>query len=292
MLHLALAIFGCTPYLDHATPGIVNRGVIPLSANDAFLGSNIFLAREMERSPYLFNFIKSRGTPRAIEIIDEFSRPTKMLLFYTAEQQVYVSEFSLRPIPGTNQGVKDWIIRGPYAISRQDYRDLIGNEPSFYNKQIPLFIWGSEKRFGATPAPLPTVSAVIAPTPPPTPIPKPLKKGVTKKVTPIIVAAPPSPTASTGELDPNRFALLNTDQQALLLSRGFAARNVAGDVIHTVTRENLTLLEILNWYCKCQGESELDALASVNNLDKSKTIALGKKITIPVRLVKETKRLE
>jgi hypothetical protein len=49
----------------HPSPGWANQGLVPVSADSPFVGANVYLAKEMEDSLYLYNFLRSRGSPGA-----------------------------------------------------------------------------------------------------------------------------------------------------------------------------------------------------------------------------------
>ena len=65
-------------------PSLVNQGILPVSKEQAYVGANLFLSREMEQSTFLYNFLKKRGAPDAI-CFDSISN------FLTSE----ISSFSL-----------------------------------------------------------------------------------------------------------------------------------------------------------------------------------------------------
>ena len=175
----------CSPR-NESFPSLSNKGILPLSTVDSHLGSNLFLAKEMEKSSYLFNFLKSRGAPMAIEIVEPlFSRP-RLLLFYPREKEVYAADIQ------QEERSRQWIVRGPFSIERKDYRELMGLEASFNG--VPVFVvWNKEYRFQQTP----TVKVVTALQPVlPTPVPAPRRRVVHKKKAATTTASEPQLTSN------------------------------------------------------------------------------------------------
>jgi hypothetical protein len=84
------------------------------------MGSNIFLAKEMEESNYLYKFMKEKGAPQAIELTGTSEDTSSMRLFYSAKQELYTASPQIDPTLRS----REWIIRGPYAIERADYREV------------------------------------------------------------------------------------------------------------------------------------------------------------------------
>lgn len=279
---LVFAIGACAPKLSQF-PSLSNQGILPLSTNNPYLGANLFLSSEFERSSYLFNFLKGRGAPTAIEIVEEgMSRP-RLLMYYAREKEVYV---------GTLEGsgvFKQWIIAGPYAIEREDYRQLQRTATSMIGEASFMY-HGRPFQFRFRPRePLPD----LKPTPPPVKTAA-AKPKVKKKVTAPVITdkgtpeakqspAPQIPSQTGGEFKP-----LNTDQQAILMSQGFAERAQNGDVIHTVKKGDETLEAIAKWYT---GGAGVNDLAAANGTQADVPLAPGTRITIPMKQVKEFKAM-
>jgi hypothetical protein len=273
----------CAPILDEEVPGLANQGILPLSTNDPYLGSNMFLAKEMEKSPFLHNFIKTHGAPTAIELSDTLHTAPHMVLFYPKSKEVYAADKYFRKIPGREHPVADWIIRGPYVIERNDYRELSTMELAFNG--TPLFlIRGKQIRFSGEEAKDLALARngsqapeVILPPPPPPPKRKPTEAKKSEEASEQI---PP-------ELDPNNFKPLNSDQMALFMAKGFAERAENGDIIHTVQRMDETITLIAKWY---SGDPKNGAeIATVNAKEASIELPPGFRVRIPVKLAKKIK---
>lgn len=281
-------LIGCTPEFERESPGLANRGLLPLSSTDAFLGSNIFLSKEMERSPYLHNFLKSRGGPTAIELKVEGGEAPQLVLFYPKTKEVYAAERHLRKVPGQKQPVADWIVRGPYAIERKDYAELMRMDAILQAEPV-FYLWGKPVRFGkpgdapllanrTTTPPDKQVTPVLPPTPPPTPKPTPKP---TKRST-------PAPTEDPDAALIRDFKPLNSDQQAFQIAKGYAERADNGDVIHTVKGANETLSQIASWYTGTPGT--VDELVSINGLaSKDAPLIPGARIRVPLRILRKVK---
>lgn len=280
-----ITITSCAPDLELESPGLANRGILPLSTTDPYLGSNIFLSREMERSTYLHNFLRTRGGPTAIELTQEYGRPPHMVMFYPRTREVYAAERVLRIPPGQKTQVREWIVRGPYAIERKDYRELAGLD-SALNGEPVFVVWGKQQRFKqqreeADPfTPEKVVKPILPPTPPPTPKPTPKKKPA-----PVIKAR----GDDIDEAEIQNYKNLNSDQRALQIAKGYAERGTNGDVIHSVARENETLPMISSWYTGAATNAA--EIATINNLSADQIIPKGVKVRIPLKLLKKVKTM-
>jgi hypothetical protein len=248
---------------------MVNQGILPLSTSNAYLGSNLFIAEEAQRSRQLYNFLAGRGGPTAIELSEKEGHPPHLLMFYPRDKEVYAAE--LADLETENGGrFREWVIRGPYSIERKDYKELVRLESAFNGEPL-FFIAGREHRFRFQPketeAEVRTVLVPVLPTPAPTPVKKVKAKGATPKV------------EARAKIEELRG--LNTDQQALRMAQGFAERAENGDIIHTVTSASETLLTIAKWYTGSEALSL--ALASANGLQPGAAVAVGTRITIPFK---------
>jgi hypothetical protein len=186
-----------------AFDGIANRGVVPVSAQSPFMGSNIFLAHEMEESLYLYNFIQSRSAPQAIEVRGDAEMDSELLLFYAHEREYY----SAVPRNDPQSRTKEWIIRGPYPLTREQYphvAHLTGDQGGVFE------IFGKQERFGGPGKAI--ESRVIQPAfiPTPQPTPKPVKKKTNPSVKQQEAPGPGIEVQGTP---------INLDQQALFESR-------------------------------------------------------------------------
>jgi len=269
-LCLALAaatLISCTQTKFPKYTSLVNQGLLPLSTSNAFLGSNLFISEEAQRSRQLYNFLVGRGGPTAIELSENAGQSPRLLMFYPRDKEVYAAELAdLETEKGGR--FREWVIRGPYSIERKDYKELARLESSFNGE--PLFmISGREHRFRYQPVEseeqIRTVIVPVLPTPIPTPTPRPKQKIITAK-------APEKP-----KLEELRG--LNSDQQALRMSQGFAERAENGDVIHTVTSESETIQAISKWYTGIEGQAIPISVA--NKLTPGAPLQLGARIQIP-----------
>ena len=248
---------------------LANQGILPLSTTNPYLATNLLLAQEAQKSDYLYNFLKFRGGPTAIEVHESRTGPVKIIMFYPKDKEVYAADIV------SKQNMHEWMVRGPFQIERQDYRALaeldhaMAGEPIFVmNGKIERF------RFEQT-APTRVLNPKVPPTPVPTP--RPAKKIVVK------------PTVKPEDQVPTDFSKMNSDQMALYMAKGFAERNTSGDLIHTVMVENETLAAIAKWYTK--SESNAAAIASASGLAIDKALEKGARVKVPATLVKEAKQM-
>ncbi|MEY4701621.1 MAG: hypothetical protein RL326_1808, partial [Pseudomonadota bacterium] len=75
----------------------------------------------MEESRYLYNFMKENGAPQAIELSGRDVETSELKLFYSGRQEMYTAA----PQFDRSLGSKEWIVRGPYALDRSSYRQVI-----------------------------------------------------------------------------------------------------------------------------------------------------------------------
>lgn len=188
-----------------AFDGIANHGVVPVSAQSPYMGSNVFLAHEMEESLYLYNFIQSRSAPQAIEVRGDAEMDSELLLFYSREREYY----SAVPHNDPQSKSKEWIIRGPYPLTREQYphvAHLTGDQGGVFE------IFGKQERFGGPGKAIESriIQPAFIPTPTPQPTPRPIKRK-------------PKPSAEKqGTPGPGievQGTPINLDQQALFESR-------------------------------------------------------------------------
>lgn len=290
ILVISAFIGGCSSG-SSSYSSLKNQGILPVSPTNSYLGTNLFLGEEAEKSKILFQFLKSRGAPGAIEIVGQNFGPSRLLLYYPRQQQVYRAELS------TAHKGYDWIIRGPYSIDRNDFRKLANLDRARY-EDAPIIVNGKAERFG----PLPVVVATSAP-------PKvdraelerreaearriaankkrlelAKKKAREQKA----AAAEPKPTVA-GVPQRQEPVLpssgpLNSDQQALRLSRGLTELSPEGDLIHRVNAEGETLEAIAKWYTG--DEAQAKTIAEHNSLSAGAAVPKGARIKIPKALAK------
>lgn len=174
-----------------------------MSAESPFVGANLYLAKEMEDSLYLYNFLRTRGSPRAIEIIGNSERSAELHLFYPAKQEVYRATPQRDPLTKA----KEWIIRGPYAIDRSLHRSVatLGSETSGVFE-----VFGRREVIGgaAQAAQVRVIEPAFVPTPTPAPTPR---RRATKK--------PAMTDEATGPAVAIQGTPMNFDQQAILEAR-------------------------------------------------------------------------
>ncbi|MBN8548198.1 MAG: LysM peptidoglycan-binding domain-containing protein [Deltaproteobacteria bacterium] len=265
---LCVFISACAKGRVEEYPSLANQGILPLSTTNAFVGSNLFIANEAERSPYLYNFLKAKGGPLAIEIIEPKFGAARILMFYPHEREVYAADIQEREYS------RQWIIRGPYGIDRKDYRKLGSLDSSMSGAPL-FFIRGKLERFKYEEQPEQPVQVLQPVVPTPVPAKPTPKKKVVKK------------TEVKKAESPGEFKPLNSDQQAIQMSMGYAERASNGDVVHTVKSDTETLESIAKWYTGSTTNAE--QLAKANALGAKDPLAIGTRISIPVTLVRNFK---
>jgi hypothetical protein len=159
----------------------------------------------MERSAFLLNFFRSKGSPQAIELIGNDSDSAEMKLFYAERKEVYYA----RPTINKEIQSKEWIIRGPYGLGREYFKE-IGKLPS--STRGVFEIYGAREFFGGAAVPQRTIELqpVFVPTPRPTPRPV-IKRRPT--VAPESLTPTPAPDPSPMNFD--QKALYEAKQKAL-----------------------------------------------------------------------------
>ncbi len=266
-----VTIIACSSGSPHFTP-LLNQGLVPVSSDNPYVGSNIFLAREMETSSYLYNFMRQRGAPQAVELRGSSESSAEALLFYSGRREYYIA------IPTLNKATKtrEWNIRGPYAVGRENFRqvsllpatdravfEIFGRKEVIGQEALAL-----ERRYIA-PAFVPT------PTPQPTPKPRPKKRPANEAVS----AATPTPSTP-----------MNFDQRALIEAKELAERAPNGDIVHTVKSPTETLTSISNWY---SGSAEnAKRISEKNNMPEDAKLAPGTKVFVPAEVVTNPKTMK
>ena len=279
-----LTLVYCSPRLN-TFPSLVNKGIMTVSPGNAYLGANLFLGDEAAKSRILFQFLKGRGAPGAIKIVEEDFNRARMSLYYPRQQQVYVADLAAA------KHSYEWIVRGPYSINREDYRKILEVDKAYY-EAAPIFVNGKIERFVAEPTPVPTK----IPTPISTPKPKPTKKKVKAVVTPKIPEGDIGGLNVAVEIPTPRRSLeipsgnsLNSDQQAIRVSRGLTELSPEGDLLHRVKSEAESMDSIANWYTGDLAKAK--AIAEYNSLPAGTSLPKGAKIKIPKALVKNEKAM-
>jgi len=180
-----------------------NQGIVPVSSENPFMGSNLFLAKEMEESSYLYNFLKERGAPQAIALQGEKEEEAQMTMYYSGTHESYSATPQIDPTLRN----REWIIRGPYALDRSVYREVSQLPPS---DGAVFEIFGRREVLGGPVRAAET--RVIAPAFVPTPKPK-LHRKKRKAKTEQPATTESTTTASSGD------APSNFDQEALAEAR-------------------------------------------------------------------------
>jgi hypothetical protein len=204
-----------------AFEGIANQGIVTVSPQSSFVGANVFLAQEMEGSSYLYNFMRSRGSPQAIELSGTSEMGAQINLFYSREREFYTA------VPKLHQQTKtkEWIIRGPYPITREQYpyvSKLNADQGGVFE------IFGRTETFGGAGKTI--ESRVIAPAFIPTPRPKPIRqvtKSKSKKDESEKLEAKPTSVPALGPIIAVQGTPINLDQKALMEARSAATPSQA-----------------------------------------------------------------
>jgi hypothetical protein len=265
-------LVACGSHSPHFTP-LLNQGLIPISTDNPYVGSNLFLGKEMETSTYLYNFLRQRGAPQAVELRGSSESSAEARLYYSGRREYYIATPSVDKATKT----REWIVRGPYAVERENFRqvsllpasdravfEIFGKREVIGQEALAL-----ERRYIA-PAFVPT------PTPHPTPRPRPKKQ-------------PAGESASAGAT-PTPSAPLNFDQRALLEAKEFAERAPNGDVIHTVKSPTETLASISNWYSGSGANAK--KVSEKNNIPEDAKLTPGTKVFVPGEIVTNPKTMK
>jgi hypothetical protein len=254
-------------------PSLSNQGVLPISPTNAYLGSNLFIGQEAEKSRVLYQFLKGRGAPGAIEINHKDYKSESLLLYYPKQSHFYVAELE------SSKHSYEWIVRGPFAIERETFRKL--NDIQRYNYEAsPIIIGGEIMSFvKIIPTALPTQTAVV------TISPKVAKKS--KSSTSSKVQTKPTAALSPIAVVPTLAQIpsgpgLNSDQQALRLANGLVELSAEGDLLHRVNSDQETWQQIATWYTADAAKAK--AIAEFNGLTDSTPLSKNAKIKIPKAL--------
>jgi len=242
---------------------LVGAGVLPVSTTNAYVGTNLFLSSEFEKSKVLFEFFRSRGAPLAIERKSD----TSLIFYYPKEKEFFLADLI------SDKFKYNWITKGPFKMGRAEFLKIsnltgILDDPLFASK-------GQVFRFKERIIPTPTPVIIIQ-------TPKPKKPSIKKKPsTPTLEATTETPTPTPL---PSK---MNFDQMAIQMSLGFAERSANGDVIHTVTKEGETMRKLAEWYTGSPTNGDL--IASMNGVSADAEIVVGTRIAIPEKLVTQFK---
>lgn len=275
-----LFAISCGPSIPAPHAGLTNEGVLLLSPDNPYLGTNRYLAGELEKSTILLNFMEQRGGPQAIKVTRPRlgSRLTTIYLFYPQQREFFTAEIdeSLRKNP---KFYEEWVIKGPFQTARQDFRMLRQMTGDPFE---PVFILHGERhQFKESMVPKeektrPTL--VVAEIARPTPTPTPPKPKVEVPLTPedaidLLMQAPPG-----------KFRALNTDELAIAMSKGYAEREANGDLVHSVRFNGESVDAIVKWYT---GDlSNKPAILESNKLAADATLKGGDRLIVPFALLK------
>lgn len=262
---------GCSSSFDTPFQSLIDQGPLPLSSENAFVGSNLFLSQEFARSSNLYNFLKSRGAPQAIELKEKGG--PQMHLFYPSDKEYF-----------TGQLVRDelhyeWVVRGPFKLQRNQYRELVRMNLPFHDE--PIFSYQRKPfRFKLSAAEILALTPTATPTPTRTPV-------IKKKPVKVITKLENDPNAPTPTPSMEAWKPLTYDQQAIMMAQGFAERSPTGDVIHTVKGEDETMEKISEWYTGSAANAA--QIVQLNGLAEGTVLKPGMRIQIPLKSVKQFK---
>ncbi len=258
---------------------LVNQGLLPLSPTNAYLGSNLYLGEEAEKSRVLYEFLKGRGAPGAIEIVKHNFKAKSMMLFYPRQSHYYIADLL------NDKNSYEWIVKGPYTIDREVFRKMVEIQRNHY-EAAPFIIDGKITSF-YQPPPTPTARPVL-----PTATPKAIKKTVKPK--PVSTehlkssATPTSAVPTVSSVIPSGPGL-NSDQQAIRISKGLVELSPTGDLVHKVASDSETFDQIASWYTGDSAKAK--AIAEFNGLASGSPLAKGAKIKIPKDISKTDKAM-
>lgn len=274
LLVLSVFLVGACSTQSGARHPLANRGILPLSTTNPYLGSNLFIGAEAERSKHLYYFLKNRGAPVAIELEEKRFSPPRLLMYYPRNKEVYLADLTQDPQH------YEWVVTGPFAIERADFRSLAELSTSMQGE--PVFMVRGQRhkfRFEQSEKPKQMVIPIL---PPPPPKPKVIKKAAVKPVDDGAKTEAKSPSPITD------FKPLSSDQQAILISKGFAERDTNGDVIHVVKSDSETANQVAKWYTG--SEANAQEILSLNGI-VTPHLVTGARIIIPLKLLKNTKAM-
>jgi len=276
---------------------LIDRGLLPVSTTNPYLGANLFLSAEAQRSGYMYNFLKGRGGPVAIALESSNFGATSLLMYYPKDREVYRAE--LQPLQRGNLEFNEWLVRGPYAIERRDYRELARLDGSLVGE--PVFVvhgkttrFSQQKSFPGLEREQRTntsslnygtgnsgnaIEPILVPV---VPTPKPLKKRS-------VITKPRNSAAEEAKAKSEADTPLNSDQQALRLAQGLVERDNNGAGVHIVISDQQTLAKLAQWYTG--DEKNAAAIATASGIEKGKEPSLASRVIIPKNLLSNEKRL-
>jgi len=142
---LCILVAGC---LTGSSNPLVGKGPLPLSATNPFLGANQFLGEQLSEGRSIRELFVQRGGPDAIELINRNS----FQLIYLRYRQTYFADSI-----DTGTGNNDWMIRGPFTLSRRQF--LTVRKLGIFPGAAPVFLVnGRLTNFQLPPQPTPTAT--------------------------------------------------------------------------------------------------------------------------------------
>ena len=290
-------------------PSLVNQGILPVSKEQAYVGANLFLSREMEQSTFLYNFLKKRGAPDAIEIVRRSFNNDRFFLYYYDAKEVYVADPKI-----LKNNRREWIIKGPRIPNWRDLKN-IRNVMDTGKKDTPFLIDGKEMYFSSNVNGInrsniiendidsKIVDVSKLPKVPPqrkivrkkyTPQKKVVKKVSTEGKKTQSVETPSVAQSGNDDFlkdleDLTTYKPINLDKMAIAMSKGYARRDNMGNVVHTVKSYTETLQAISFWYTG----NEINAveIEKFNSLEDASNLKIGQNILIPFRMLKNVKQM-
>ncbi|MDD7473506.1 MAG: hypothetical protein SPJ04_07440 [Bdellovibrionota bacterium] len=290
-------------------PSLVNQGILPVSKEQAYVGANLFLSREMEQSTFLYNFLKKRGAPDAIEIVRRSFNNDRFFLYYYDAKEVYIADPKI-----LKNNRREWIIKGPRIPNWRDLKN-IRNVMDTSKKDTPFLIDGKEMYFSSNVNGInrsniiendidsKIVDVSKLPKVPPqrkivrkkyTPQKKVVKKVSTEVKKTQSVEAPSVDQSGNDDFlkdleDLTTYKPINLDKMAIAMSKGYARRDNMGNVVHTVKSYTETLQAISFWYTG----NEINAveIEKFNSLEDASNLKIGQNILIPFRMLKNVKQM-
>lgn len=290
-------------------PSLVNQGILPVSKEQAYVGANLFLSREMEQSTFLYNFLKKRGAPDAIEIVRRSFNNDRFFLYYYDAKEVYVADPKI-----LKNNRREWIIKGPRIPNWRDLKN-IRNVMDTGKKDTPFLIDGKEMYFSSNVNGInrsniiendidsKIVDVSKLPKVPPqrkivrkkyTPQKKVVKKVSTEVKKTQSVETPSVDQSGNDDFlkdleDLTTYKPINLDKMAIAMSKGYARRDNMGNVVHTVKSYTETLQAISFWYTG----NEINAveIEKFNSLEDASNLKIGQNILIPFRMLKNVKQM-
>lgn len=272
----AAILVACAPKRVEPFSSLENKGLLALSAGNPYLGSNLYIAKEAERSPLFRAFLEGKGGPTAISI----SRPSRgapeMEMYFAKNGERYTAYLE------NSQDSYEWIVSGPFPMDREEARELGRLEATTFGEPV-FVVFGEKIRFheiGNTKRVERIILPIVPPTPAPTP--KPTKVEAQK--------LPEAPKNASTREEIENYKPENVDQEALRTAQGYAKRSPTGDVLHTTQHPAETIDMISRWYT---GDAKNAAEIGRDNgvSDPNKAIGMGKTVVIPYKLLTNVKRM-